>query len=119
EDIIVYSSDTDFTPFDKGAYASSTTYVSGAAVTKAAEEMAEKIKTRAKMIFDSQNIVVAQPEIDLINGNAVTPDGHKIPLSEIALDSLHKHKQEQLMTVASFGGESSPPPFGVQFATVL
>ena len=31
EDIIVYSSDTDFTPFDKGAYASSTTYISGTA----------------------------------------------------------------------------------------
>jgi putative selenate reductase molybdopterin-binding subunit len=29
EDILVYSSDTDFTPFDKGAYASSTTYISG------------------------------------------------------------------------------------------
>jgi putative selenate reductase molybdopterin-binding subunit len=29
EDMIVYSSDTDFTPFDKGAYASSTTYLSG------------------------------------------------------------------------------------------
>lgn len=28
EDLIVYSSDTDFTPFDKGAYASSTTYIS-------------------------------------------------------------------------------------------
>jgi len=25
--VIVYSSDTDFTPFDKGAYASSTTYI--------------------------------------------------------------------------------------------
>jgi putative selenate reductase molybdopterin-binding subunit len=34
DDILVYSSDTDFTPFDKGAYASSTTYISGAAVTK-------------------------------------------------------------------------------------
>ena len=29
DDIITYSSDTDFTPFDKGAYASSTTYISG------------------------------------------------------------------------------------------
>jgi ribosomal protein L37AE/L43A len=29
DDLIVYSSDTDFTPFDKGAYASSTTYISG------------------------------------------------------------------------------------------
>ena len=36
DDIIVYSSDTDFTPFDKGAYASSTTYISGGAVRKAA-----------------------------------------------------------------------------------
>ena len=38
EDIIVYSSDTDFTPFDKGAYASSTTYISGGAVVKAAKK---------------------------------------------------------------------------------
>ena len=34
DDILVYSSDTDFTPFDKGAYASSTTYISGGAVVK-------------------------------------------------------------------------------------
>ena len=34
EDIIVYSSDTDFTPFDIGAYASSTTYISGGAVVR-------------------------------------------------------------------------------------
>ena len=47
EDMIVYSSDTDFTPFDKGAYASSTTYISGAAVVKAAEQVAERIKLRA------------------------------------------------------------------------
>ena len=34
--IIPYSSDTDMTPFDPGAYASSTTYISGRAVEKAA-----------------------------------------------------------------------------------
>ncbi len=43
EDIIVYSSDTDFTPFDKGAYASSTTYISGTAVVKAAQQVAERL----------------------------------------------------------------------------
>jgi len=37
--IIVYSSDTDRTPFDTGAYASSTTYVSGHAVRDAAARM--------------------------------------------------------------------------------
>ena len=47
DDIIMYSSDTDFTPFDKGAYASSTTYISGAAVVKAAEKVAEQIKAVA------------------------------------------------------------------------
>jgi putative selenate reductase molybdopterin-binding subunit len=47
EDILVYSSDTDFTPFDKGAYASSTTYISGTAVVRAAEQAAARIRERA------------------------------------------------------------------------
>jgi putative selenate reductase molybdopterin-binding subunit len=48
DDIIVYSSDTDFTPFDKGAYASSTTYISGAAVVNAAEKVAERIRSEQR-----------------------------------------------------------------------
>ncbi len=51
DDILVYSSDTDFTPFDKGAYASSTTYISGGAVVKAVEQVAQQIKERAAQIF--------------------------------------------------------------------
>ncbi len=52
EDILVYSSDTDFTPFDKGAYASSTTYISGAAVVKAAQQAAERIRWRAAQMLN-------------------------------------------------------------------
>ncbi|MEA4812120.1 MAG: molybdopterin cofactor-binding domain-containing protein [Anaerolineaceae bacterium] len=118
-DILVYSSDTDFTPFDVGAYASSTTFISGTAVTKAAEEMAAKIKARAKMIFESQKIAVSLEQIRLEGGYAVTEEGQKVSLSEVALDSLHRHQQEQLMTVASHVAHTSPPPFGAQFATVL
>src|SRR5512139_509946 len=55
EDIIVYSSDTDFTPFDKGAYASSTTYISGTAVAKAAEKAAERIRIRAANMLKAQD----------------------------------------------------------------
>ena len=47
EDMICYSSDTDFTPFDVGAYASSTTYISGTAAVNAAKIVAERIKVRA------------------------------------------------------------------------
>jgi putative selenate reductase molybdopterin-binding subunit len=119
EDIIVYSSDTDFTPFDKGAYASSTTYISGTAVIKAAVEVSEKICARAVKMFAANGKVVAADEITLKEGCAIAPDGSRITLAEIALESLHHAEQEQIMAVASYVSPSSPPPFAAQFATVL
>ena len=53
EDFVTYSSDTDFTPFDKGAYASSTTYISGKAVVLAAEKVAAQIKQVAARMLSS------------------------------------------------------------------
>ncbi|MEK7808684.1 MAG: molybdopterin cofactor-binding domain-containing protein, partial [Chloroflexota bacterium] len=50
-DILMYSSDTDFTPFDTGAYASSTTYISGRAVQKAADDVRRQIFERAAMML--------------------------------------------------------------------
>ncbi len=114
EDIICYSSDTDFTPFDKGAYASSTTYISGYAATNAAKMAAWKIKLRAAKMMEVEN-----PNfIVLRNRNAYAPDGRSVPLSEIALDTLHRNSQEQIMGIASYVSPSSPPPFAAQFAEV-
>ena len=50
-DILVYSSDTDITPFDTGAYASSTTYISGTAVKRAAEQVRSQIIDRAALLL--------------------------------------------------------------------
>ena len=129
DDIICYSSDTDFTPFDKGAYASSTTYISGAAVVRAAEQAAERIKIRAaKMLNEQANTetgkqgmnvpVYESTNIRLQNRMAIAPDGRSIPLTEIALDTLHRDEQEQIMGIGSYYSPSSPPPFGAQFAEV-
>jgi putative selenate reductase molybdopterin-binding subunit len=118
EDMITYSSDTDFTPFDKGAYASSTTYISGAAATKAAQIVAERIKVRAVEMFKVAGLQVEPSNLRLSNRMVVAPDGQSIPLSEIALDSLHKNNQEQIMGVASYVSPVSPPPFAAQFAEV-
>ena len=41
--VVVLSSDTDLTPFDVGAYASSTTYVSGGAVVKASVALRDQL----------------------------------------------------------------------------
>lgn len=114
EDILVYSSDTDFTPFDKGAYASSTTYISGTAVVKAAEQAAERIKIRAAKMLEVDD----PTSIKLADKQAIAPDGKTVPLSEIALDTLHRNEQEQIMGIGSYVSPSSPPPFGAQFAEV-
>jgi len=132
EDMICYSSDTDFTPFDVGAYASSTTYISGTAATKAAQIVAEKIKERAaRMLNESRQVdketgkqgdtsvpVYLSTDIRLANRMAIAPDGRSVPLSEVALDALHRNNQEQIMGVASYVSPVSPPPFAAQFAEV-
>jgi putative selenate reductase molybdopterin-binding subunit len=118
DDMITYSSDTDFTPFDKGAYASSTTYISGTAAVKAAQIVAERIKARAVDMFKVAGLNVQPSDLKLTNRMVVAPNGESIPLSEIALDSLHKNNQEQIMGVASYVSPVSPPPFAAQFAEV-
>src|SRR5512137_481772 len=121
DDILVYSSDTDFTPFDKGAYASSTTYISGTATIKAAEIVAQKIKLRAASMLGKDNPtghLHEIAEIKLAKKRAFSPDGRSVTLSEIALDALHHNEQEQIMGVASYVSPSSPPPFAAQFAEI-
>lgn len=112
-DILVYSSDTDMTPFDTGAYASSTTYISGTAVKRAAEQVRAQIIDRAAMLLS------ADPDtIDLHDGAAWTNDGETVTLAEIALSSLHQQDQHQIMATASHVSPESPPPYAAQFAEV-
>jgi len=122
EDILTYSSDTDFTPFDKGAYASSTTYISGTAAVKAAEMAAERIKIRAAKMLNERSKVeglkVEPANIKLSNRMAIAPNGKSVSLTEIALDTLHKNDQEQIMGIGSYVSPVSPPPFAAQFAEV-
>jgi putative selenate reductase molybdopterin-binding subunit len=112
--IIVYSSDTDFTPFDTGAYASSTTYISGMAVKRAAEQVREQIKERAGLLLKLDD----WSNVTLRERRAYAPDGRSVTLEEIALHSLHQDQQRQIMSTASYVSPESPPPFAGQFAEV-
>ncbi len=114
EDIIIYSSDTDMTPFDTGAYASSTTYISGMAVKKAAEQVREQIKERAGLMLG----LADWSRVTLADRRAYAPDGRSVTLEEIALHSLHQADQRQIMATASYVSPDSPPPFAAQFAEV-
>ncbi len=114
DDIIVYSSDTDFTPFDTGAYASSTTYISGTAVKMAAEKVAEQIRERAALMLELEQ----WDDIELRDRFAFAADGRSVSIADIALHSLHEDQQRQIMATASFVSMDSPPPFAGQFAEV-
>ncbi len=113
EDIIMHSSDTDFTPFDTGAYASSTTYISGGATKKAAEQV------RAQMLKVAGRMLKANPETLTIKDRVITaPNGQTVTVSQVALHSLHIEEQQQIMGTASWMSYESPPPFAAQGAEV-
>lgn len=114
DDIKVYSSDTDVTPFDTGAYASSTTYISGTAAKLAAEKVRDRIKERAAKLLG-----VEEPcSIELRDKRAWAPNGESVSLEDVALDSLHLQDQEQIMGTASFVSPDCPPPFAAQFVEI-
>ena len=79
--VIVYSSDSDLTPFDTGAYASSTTYVSGNAVVKAAKEMTKMLVTEAELALGSSvefDGVVFNGELNTVLGPVQTQFGYHL-----------------------------------------
>ena len=112
--MIVYSSDTDFTPFDVGAYASSTTYLSGEAARKAGAKVKLQILNTA-----AEMLQVPVEELDAAEGRVFSRDGqYQLSFSEISLYSLYQKNQYQIMDTASHITHKSPPPFSAHFVEV-
>lgn len=114
EDIKVYSSDTDHTPFDTGAYASSTTYISGGAVLRAGNEIKRKIINYASKLMNEEpeNLFIKDRYVVNINS------GKKISLREIGEKSFYDFEQEQIEASCSFFSPKSPPPFAAHFVLI-
>jgi putative selenate reductase molybdopterin-binding subunit len=112
ERIIVYSSDTDLTPFDVGAYASSTTYLSGEAVRRTAEQVRDQIASVAASMLS-----VPVTEVTLGAGRAQARD-NSVSYEEIALRALYQQQQFQIGALGSSISHVSPPPFAAHFAQV-
>jgi CO/xanthine dehydrogenase Mo-binding subunit len=114
EKIKVYSSDTDFTPFDKGAYASSTTYISGSAVQKAGNLIKRKIIDYASRILNEDKINLKIEDDYVVSKISQS----KISLKEIGEKSFYDFDQEQIEATASFVSPKSPPPFAAHFVLI-
>lgn len=107
-DVTVYSADTDFSPYDSGSYASSTTYVTGKAVERACLELQQKIcALGAKMLGLPEDKVVFTADA------VVSVDGQRaVSLLELATKSMCGNTQALQVTV-THSSPISPPPYMV------
>ena len=110
--VIVYSSDTDLTPYDVGAYASSTTYVSGNAVLKAAKEMRQMIVNEAAKVFK------VNPKDVEYDGVVAKSGDQEITLKNLSNRLYYNEDQKQLQITSSYYGTKSPPPFMAGFVEI-
>ncbi len=115
EKIVIKSSDTDVTPFDYGAYASSTTYISGMAVRKAAAKVRERLFEWASRMLDAPigSLIAADDRIH----HETT--GESVTFEDIGYESMYgEDDREHIMATGSHSTDESPPPFAAQFADV-
>ena len=110
--VIIYSSDTDLTPFDCGAYASSTTYVSGNAAWKAAQKMRKRLIKEAAVFLEEKEENV---EFD---GKMFVSGKKSISLNDLSIKLLYNKYQQQVQVTESYYGHVSPPPFMAAYAEV-
>ena len=109
EQILVFSSDTDLTPFDVGAYASSTTYLSGEAVRRTALKVRDQIAGVAASMMG-----VPVEEVTLGEARAVG-GGKEKTYEDIARYALYVKDQFQIGCIDSAISHVSPPPFSAHF----
>ena len=112
KNIVVFSVDTDISPYDSGSYASSTTYATGNAVIQACGELRKRIHA-----FGAQMLGVSAEDSDFDGEKVRTEDGQEVTLQQIAGKATCGVCSE-LQVVKEYSSPISPPPFMVGAAEV-
>ena len=114
ERITVDGVDTDHSPFDKGSYASGTTYLTGMAVVKACTELCEKIRRQGALKL---GISLSQAAFDGDQVVSTLDPAQAIGLEPLA-QQLVVGDGEWLQATATHSSPVSPPPLMAGFADV-
>ncbi len=110
------TTDSDTSPFDTGAYASRQTYVSGAAVKKAALECRERILDAA-----AAREKTTSNSLDIRNSRIVDKGSGRVvmTLADLALDTYYSRENSSPISVdISYQTKSNALSFGVTFTEV-
>ncbi|MBP7653028.1 molybdopterin-dependent oxidoreductase Mo/Fe-S-binding subunit [Candidatus Dependentiae bacterium] len=111
--IDIIAADTDVTPFDVGAYASSGTYFSGGAALNAAEKMKEKIIEVASEILKEN-----KSKIKLIYPGTAQGENGSVSFAKIAEYTTTGTGPGQLISTACFTTDKASIPYGAHFCQV-
>ena len=111
--VSILSGDTDNTPFDTGAYASSGTYFSGNAAKKAAEDLLDRILTNAAVMLkeDKKDLTVEYPGV-------VKGKSGSLTYREIGHNAEGGEGPGQIVGRASYTTDDSAFPYGAHFCQV-
>jgi putative selenate reductase molybdopterin-binding subunit len=114
DQVSILSGDTDNTPYDTGAYASSGTFFSGGASKKAAEDLKKRILEAAGRMLeaDPETLRLSYP------GKVVDSYGNSVSYWDIAQFTQAGLGSGQLVGYASFTTEDSAFPYGAHFVQV-
>lgn len=110
--VLIYSSDTDLTPYDCGAYASSTTYVSGNAAYQAAHKMRERLISEAAEFLEVKEDTVDFDGVKFVSGDK------EVTLGDLSTKRLYNTNTHQIAVTESYHGHVSPPPFMAGYAEI-
>ncbi|AFS78097.1 putative molybdenum-binding subunit of oxidoreductase [Gottschalkia acidurici 9a] len=112
--IEVISSDTDLTPFDVGAYASSTTYVSGNAIKMAGENLRKNLFEKVAEYFN-----VSVDELDFDGDAFSTKDGSQtVTLEEFGTKITYAGFNQIITGTGNWVPQRAAPPYMAGFAEV-
>ncbi|MBQ7529454.1 molybdopterin-dependent oxidoreductase Mo/Fe-S-binding subunit [bacterium] len=114
KDVSIISGDTDVTPFDVGAYASSGTFFSGGAVLNAAKNM------RARILEVASKYLLHEPveDLEIVYPSTVKGKEKSVTFQEIAHYSESGLGCGQLMAYGHFIVEKASFPYGTHLAQV-
>lgn len=112
-DITVISGDTDTTPFDKGAYASSGTYFSGGAALRAAEDLRGKVFQAAASLLGE-----APEDLHIEYRGMVVGKKGRISLAELGHISVQGEGHGDLSGFGCFKTDHAAFPYGAHFVQV-
>ncbi|HTK08955.1 MAG TPA: molybdopterin cofactor-binding domain-containing protein [Ktedonobacteraceae bacterium] len=105
EDVFVYTTNADAIPLNSGVHGSSSFYLSGGAVRKAAEQIRRQILAVAGRLLN------AVPETLKINAGVISaPNDQSVTIQQVAEQSLSVEGR-QIMTTASWKVQQTPVSF--------